>query len=118
MIHPYTFAGIRFSEPMRVGAERIIQIASQVSGEDLMLKSRLQKIVIPRQVAMCIIYEECYESYMSIGRMFGKDHSSVIYSVNQVREMRRLKDEKVLKIYNAVKRTYRLENGYMYTPQD
>ncbi len=55
---------------------------------DIMSKSNLKKIVLPRQIAMYISKEITNLSYVDIGNKFGgKDHSTVIYSINKVKKM-------------------------------
>lgn len=55
---------------------------------DLLSKSNLKKIVAPRQIAMYICKKITNLSYVDIGNKFGgKDHSTVIYSINKVKKM-------------------------------
>jgi chromosomal replication initiator protein len=47
-------------------------------------KSRSRDFVIPRQVAMYLIREILNFSFPEIARFFGKDHTTVIYSINRI----------------------------------
>lgn len=54
---------------------------------DLVGKSRVKEIVIPRQIAMYLAREITQESLPAIGRSFGgKDHTTVMHSTNKIEE--------------------------------
>ncbi len=58
---------------------------------DLLSKSNQKKIVLPRQIAMFLCKEITNLSYVEIGNSFnGKDHSTVIYSINKVKKMKKI----------------------------
>ena len=55
---------------------------------DLMSKSRSQNIVRPRQIAMYLCKTLTDASLNDIGEMFGgKDHSTVLYSINKIDDL-------------------------------
>lgn len=56
----------------------------QVESAMLTGKSRSRDFVIPRQVAMYLIREILNFSFPEIARFFGKDHTTVIYSINRI----------------------------------
>ncbi|GFK95372.1 Chromosomal replication initiator protein DnaA [Fundidesulfovibrio magnetotacticus] len=57
---------------------------------------RTKEISQARQVAMLLCREELGLSYPALGRLFGgKDHSTVLYAVNKIKEIQ--KDDKVMK---------------------
>jgi chromosomal replication initiator protein len=59
-----------------------------VTVEALNSKRRTKEITVPRQVAMYLIREMLAVSLVDIGRAFGgRDHSTVIHSVQKVEEM-------------------------------
>jgi chromosomal replication initiator protein len=76
-----------------------------VSVENLVSKRRTKPITVPRQVAMYLIKTTLDLPYTEIGTLFGgRDHSTVIHSVNKVEadmasnaefraRVRRLQDE-------------------------
>ena len=71
---------------------------------DLLSKSNLKKIVIPRQIAMYLTKEITNLSYVDIGIKFGgKDHSTVIYSINKVKKMLKNDSELEKKIDSFLK---------------
>jgi chromosomal replication initiator protein len=65
-----------------------------VTVEALNSKRRTKEITVPRQVAMYLIRELLAVSLVDIGRAFGgRDHSTVIHSVQKVEEMMAQDDE-------------------------
>ncbi len=56
----------------------------QVSREDLCSKSRQRRITFPRQVAMYLCRRFTSDSLQAIGKLFNRDHATVIYAVNSV----------------------------------
>jgi chromosomal replication initiator protein len=75
-------------EENRIRPEEIRQRAADawgVSVENLVSKRRTKPITVPRQVAMYLIKTELDLPYTEIGALFGgRDHSTVIHSVNKV----------------------------------
>jgi chromosomal replication initiator protein len=74
----------------RRSIEEIMQIAARASGvtvEELRGRSRRRRIVRPRQLAMFLCRRFTDASLAEIGRAFRRDHSTVIYSLEQI-EMR------------------------------
>ena len=56
-----------------------------VSVDDLISKRRKRAVTVPRQVAMYLIKTQLDLPYSDIGGLFGgRDHSTVIHSVNKV----------------------------------
>ncbi len=56
-----------------------------IDPNDIVLTTRRQEIVKPRQVAMYLLRNELQESYPSIGRKFqGKDHTTAIYACEKI----------------------------------
>ncbi len=56
---------------------------------DLKGRDNRRSVAFPRQVAMYLIREVLNLSYPEIGKLFGKHHSTVIYSIETVAESRR-----------------------------
>ncbi len=55
-----------------------------VSKEDILSKRKTGEIVFARQVSMYIIREISQLPYKTIGKMFNKDHSTVIYTIDKI----------------------------------
>jgi chromosomal replication initiator protein len=51
---------------------------------DLVSKRRTQNLVYPRQLAMHLCRQLTSSSLPVIGKMFGRDHSTVIHSLNMI----------------------------------
>lgn len=85
------------NQPVSITIDRIIEEVSRtygVSVEDIRSKKRSAPISSARQVAMYIIRETLQLSMQSIGEAFdGKDHSTVVYAIQQV-ELKMKKDQR------------------------
>lgn len=80
-------AGIKFND---VNASRITQIVCDYYGVlpiDLTTKSRQRKYTIPRFISMHLISQKTKLTLMEIGKLFNRDHSSVIFGVNKVKDL-------------------------------
>jgi chromosomal replication initiator protein len=75
-------------ERNQVSAEAIREAVARewgVTVDGLISKKRTKELTVPRQVAMYLIRERLDASLVDIGRLFGgRDHSTVIHSVNKV----------------------------------
>ncbi|MBR3077395.1 MAG: chromosomal replication initiator protein DnaA [Oscillospiraceae bacterium] len=62
------------------------EVSRFYSVEENLLRGRLKSnnIVMPRQIAMYLIRELTHQSYKNIGREFGRDHTTVISSLQKV----------------------------------
>lgn len=58
----------------------------EVSKEDLVNKCKKEEFVTPRQMAMYIMRTKNFTSFQKIGRRFNRNHSTVVYSVNKIKE--------------------------------
>lgn len=48
---------------------------------------RKRELVIPRQITMYLLYEECHIPYESIGRILGgRDHTTILHGVEKIRQ--------------------------------
>jgi chromosomal replication initiator protein len=65
-----------------VTKEQILSAVSEIMGvekDDLLGRRRPRILVVPRHLAMYVLHEIGQLSYPSIGRMFFRDHSSVLH---------------------------------------
>ncbi len=67
----------------------IAEVSRFYSVEENLLRGRLKSnnIVMPRQIAMYLIRELTHQSYKNIGREFGRDHTTVISSLQKVESL-------------------------------
>lgn len=67
--------------------------------------SRTAHVSRSRQIAMFCIYKECWpiESLPRIGRLFAKDHTTVLHAVNRIGELLEAGDEKVVAAVNHLR---------------
>ena len=77
-----------FSPKKATSSKKILKTVSSfydLNEKDLLLATRRQEIVKPRQIAMFLLRKELKESYPSIGRKFnGKDHTTAIYAYEKI----------------------------------
>ena len=79
--------GHMVSQPSRVTTRQILAAVAKVYGleeKELTGKSRRRAITRPRNLAMYLCRRHTEESYASIGKLFNRDHATVMYGVGQV----------------------------------
>lgn len=90
-------ATIRQSREGKVDAKDVIKIVASHFGleaEDLKTRSNSRQVAFPRQVAMYVCKRVTDLSYPAIGKLFGnKHHSTVMYAVEKLEELRRTDPE-------------------------
>lgn len=76
----------------------IAEVSRFYSVEENLLRGRLKSnnIVMPRQIAMYLIREMTHQSYKNIGREFGRDHTTVISSLQKVESLIEKNDKETL----------------------
>lgn len=77
------------NQPLPVTVERIIEEVAKtysVLPEDIRSKKRNANISTARQTAIYVIREVTQMSMAAIGEEFNRDHSTIVYSVNQTKE--------------------------------
>lgn len=70
-----------------VTPERIIKLVADFYGikvDDILSKSQSKEFVLPRQISMYLCRAELNTPYLQLGRLFSRDHSTVISSVKLV----------------------------------
>ena len=75
------------NQPEPVTVDKIISEVARTYGlddEDIRSKKRDAPISYGRQVAMYIVREVTGMSYTSIGKEFGRDHSTVVYAMQEI----------------------------------
>lgn len=85
---------INDNKPEPIKIETIISEVAKtynVSEEDILSNRRTAPLVLARQVAMYISRKTTDLSFKAIGECFGKDHTTVLYNVNQIEDF--LKDK-------------------------
>jgi len=58
----------------------------------IMSKSRYSKLVMARQVAQYLMRNQLHMNYSELGRVFERDHTSIIHSVKYINEQMTLKN--------------------------
>ncbi len=71
-----------------------------ITVDDLLGKSQMREISIPRQIAMYLCREKIKLPYQKIGELFGRDHSTVMSSVKAVQKSL---DEKKSEVQEAIR---------------
>ena len=71
----------------RLNEEKILEHVAHCFGikiEDILSKSQTRECVLPRQIAMYLLRKELNLPYQQIGRLFKRDHSTVMSAIKQV----------------------------------
>ncbi len=76
----------------------ISEVSRYFNVEEALLRGRLKSnnIVMPRQIAMYLIRELTHQSYKTIGREFGRDHTTVISALQKVESLIAKGDKQIL----------------------
>ena len=74
------------------------EVSRYYSVEENLLRGRLKSnnVVMPRQIAMYLIRDLTHQSYKTIGREFGRDHTTVISSLQKVEALIAKNDKETL----------------------
>ena len=79
-----------------------VQAATGISYIQMRSKNRERETVLARQYAMYRIYDNLYHlgyTLTAIGKMFNRDHATVLYAIKQMREALEVNDYLVTKIH-------------------
>ena len=82
------------TEPQSKKIERIISMVSQHTGvpeEEIKGKKRTKEIAMARHVCIYILRTQTELSFPSIGKIFGRDHSTIMYSIDLIQN--RIEDD-------------------------
>lgn len=81
----------RFPASMTSDYEYIIQVVCDwygITRREIELKTRRREIVMPRQIAMYLLYKYTRLSLQKIGTLFlGKDHTTALHSIGTVEDL-------------------------------
>ena len=78
--------------PQSLSSQLISELVSsqfKVSLADLQSKSRKKSIAFPRQIAMFLSRKHTEETLVDIGRLFNRDHSTVMHAIKVVSDLSR-----------------------------
>ena len=60
---------------------------NQKETNEILSKSKVAEIAFARQVAIYVSWKVLNLSYSEIGKHFGKNHTTVLYTINKMREI-------------------------------
>ncbi len=75
----------------RCWVDSLVAIVAEEFGvtvKDLLCPSKARELTVPRHVAMYLLSKMNRMSYSSLGRLFRRDHASVMYAVSRTAELR------------------------------
>lgn len=78
-----------------------------VSISDIIGKSRMKNVVLPRQISIYLMRNLTRLSLKEIGKLFMKDHTTIIHSIEKVQDLK--KDKKMKELIERI--TSELEGG-------
>ncbi len=106
LIHLQDF--IEEKEALRLDPDTIIAHTAKECGirpEDILGKSQAREHALPRQIAMFFCREKLDLPYQKIGEIFGRDHSTVMGSIRQVKKGQEEKDPKFVPYLAAIEKS-------------
>ena len=83
----------------KLSPDKILQAVSEmfdVKKEELLEKGQSKDIVFPRQLAMYAMRHQLQMPYLKIGRVFSKDHSTVMSSIKQITQGIKNKEPRIV----------------------
>lgn len=94
--HRFIVQRIKPNVILDIVAQCFMVSVSEITGND-----RKEPIVTARHLAIYFIYENCNMFKIAIGRMFNRDHTSVIHAINNVKKFNDT-DEKYKQIFLSI----------------
>jgi len=88
-----------------VEPNKIIELVEKFAGitkKAMMGKDRCSRITLGRHIAMWYINKLCHETYTQTGKMFNRDHTTVIYAANKVKDMLQTGHQQYVKIVDQI----------------
>jgi chromosomal replication initiator protein len=79
---------------------------AEITQQELLGRSRINRIVIPRQVAQYLSHVLHNVKIVEIGRFFGNDHSTIIHNIRKVKCMIDIKDREYMELLESVTEKY------------
>lgn len=106
---------LQAAESIRLTPSGIVRAAAQyygVSPESVLGRSQSREYVLPRQVAMFLCRQKLSLSYVKIGEVFSRDHSTVISSIRAISQKLE-EDDRECDVSRAIQElTKRLSSAY------
>lgn len=88
---------------------RVIMEGANLPKKIIIGMSREAHIVTARHVAIYVMRDLCGETLMNIGKIFNRDHTTILYSIQHVMKMIELQDYHYVKLLGFV--NYHLEHN-------
>ncbi len=76
-------------QKLKLNPDHILEGVANAFGirkEDIISKSQTREAVLPRKIAMFLLRKELKLPFMKIGDIFGRDHSTVMSSIKQIKK--------------------------------
>ena len=77
-------------------AKLLMNLSARIMGcsiVDIIAKCRVEKITLKRQMAMVVVCEQTTLSYTQIGKLFDRDHSTVMHARNKIFGDKKLREQ-------------------------
>ena len=96
-----------------VQPQEIIELISQKTGVSVTKmkgRQRYSDYVLARHTAMFFINKSCFESLLATGKIFNRDHTSVIHAIRNVRNMIEGGHTKYIELVQSISDTIKQNN--------
>jgi chromosomal replication initiator protein len=100
---------LRKEQTRSLTSEKIIKALAThfgITSEDITGKSQAREFALPRQIAMYLCREKLQLPYQGIGKLFERDHSTVMSSVKQIQQGIEKKDDTILEAVDTASRLH------------
>ena len=104
---------IEFISGFIVQPQEIIELISQKTGVSITKmkgRQRYSDYVLARHTAMFFINKSCFESLLATGKIFNRDHTSVIHAIRNVRNMIEGGHTKYIELVQSISDTIKQNN--------
>lgn len=98
-MNAYVLPGLTRQRPPFPTMESISLSTTRLAGVNILLPTRKQEIVLPRQVAMCLATIFTTLSRAEIGKYYMKDHATTTHARNHVLGLVEMKDAEVIDLF-------------------
>lgn len=89
--------------------ELILEIVSNASGqpkEKIIGLERYKQYLEARHILIFFLRKKLKMTYMEIGKFLGRDHTTIIHSVNKVQDLIDVQDSETIQLYDMVDLAY------------
>ena len=118
-VSPYVYPGLEEMTGKVVMVQFVNDLCHDrnLNLQDVLGRTRRREYVETRQVAMYILREYEKKTFHDIGRLFDRDHATVIHAWKKFKSLMSVGDKEAEEIYSSAKRIYLYQKIHNYGEQ-